>query len=98
MKDKEYIFEEKGIYYVNVAEITETTISFNKDKITEKEILKLKPEELFSNSGYVLNDDEEDCIKSYEFRVKVFETYLEYIKRKLEHIMWKLKWKVGIYK
>ena len=96
---KHYIFEEKGIYYVNVAEITETTIQFDKDKITEKEILKLKPEELFSNSNYVMtNYDEEDCIKSYEFRVKVFETYLEYIKRKLEHIMWKLKWKTGIYK
>jgi len=96
---KHYIFEEKGIYYVNVAEITETTISFNKDEITEKEILKLKPAELFSNSNCVMtNYDEEDCIKSYEFRVKVFETYLEYIKRKLEHIMWKLKWKIGIYK
>ena len=70
MQGKEFIFEEKGIYYVNVAEITETTIQFDKDKITEKEILKLKPEELFADSGYVLNDDEEDCIKSYEFRPK----------------------------
>ena len=98
MKDKEYIFEEKGIYYVNVAEVTETTIQFDKDKITEKEILKLNPKDLFANSYYANTTDEEDCIKSYEFRVKVFETYLEYIKRKLEHIIWKLKWKIGIYK
>ena len=95
---KHYIFEEKGIYYVNVARIIETTVSFNKDKISEKEILALNPEGLFTSSNYVMSGDEEDCIESFEFRVKVFETYLEYIKRKLEHIMWKLKWKVGIYK
>ena len=69
MNDKEYIFEEKGIYYVNVAKVTETTIQFDKDKITKEEILKLKPEDLFANSYYA-NSDEEDCIKSYEFRPK----------------------------
>ena len=70
MNDKEYIFEEKGIYYVNVAEITETTIQFDKNKITKKEILKLKPKDLFANSYYANSSDEEDCIKSYEFRSK----------------------------
>ena len=70
MQDKEFIFEEKGIYYVNVAEVTETTIQFDKDKITEKEILKLNPKDLFANSYYANVSDEEDCIQSYEFRPK----------------------------
>ena len=70
---KHYIFEEKGIYYVNVARIIETTISFNKDKISEEEILNLEPETLFTNSNYVMLGDEEDCIESFEFRVKVRE-------------------------
>ena len=95
---KHYIFEEKGIYYVNVARIIETTVSFNKDKISEEEILALDPEGLFTSSNYVMSGDEEDSIESFEFRVKVSETYLKYIKRKLEHIIWKLKWKIGIYK
>ena len=68
-----YIFEEKGIYYVNVARVIETTISFNKDKISEKEILNLDPETLFANSNYVMSGDEEDCIESFEFRIKVRE-------------------------
>ena len=70
MQDKEFIFEEKDIYYVNVAKVTETTIQFDKDKITKEEILKLKPEDLFANSYYANASDEEDCIKSYEFRPK----------------------------
>ena len=68
-----YIFYEKGVYYVNVARIEETTISFNADKISEEEILNLDPEALFLNSNYMMSGDEEDCIESYEFRVKVKE-------------------------
>ena len=48
--------------------------SFNADKISEEEILNLDPEALFLNSNYMMSGDEEDCIESYEFRVKVKES------------------------
>ena len=83
-----FIFEENGIYYVNVARIIETTIAFNKDKISEEEILNLDPETLFTNSNYVMSGDEEDCIESFEFRVKVREDDKgNIIKKKLNKLL-----------